>query len=179
MHLFVTEMCTCTHSLTKWCTAGYGIWDWCIMGFAQQVYCTTVQSRSIGTWHFTGHDDVIKWKHFPRYWPFVRGIHRWPVNSPHKWPVTRSFDVPLICASINGWVTNRDAGDLRRHRTHYDVIVMEYSGSDEDGSRYRQWCPASNIDVTLGPMRLNPLSPVLDSNEETGPIQGSGQGDPK
>ena len=22
------------------------------------------------------HDDVIKWKHFPRYWPFVRGIHR-------------------------------------------------------------------------------------------------------
>ena len=32
----------------------------------------------------SSHDDVIKWKHFPRYWPFVRGIHRWPVNSPHK-----------------------------------------------------------------------------------------------
>ena len=31
-----------------------------------------------------GHDDVIKWKHFPRYWPFVRGIHRSPVNSRHK-----------------------------------------------------------------------------------------------
>ena len=30
------------------------------------------------------HDDVIKWKHFPRHWPFVRGIHRSPVNSPHK-----------------------------------------------------------------------------------------------
>ena len=30
------------------------------------------------------HDDVIKWKHFPRYWPFVRGIHRSTVNSPHK-----------------------------------------------------------------------------------------------
>ena len=27
---------------------------------------------------------VIKWKHFPHYWPFVRGIHRSPVNSPHK-----------------------------------------------------------------------------------------------
>ena len=35
------------------------------------------------------HDDVIKWKHFPRYWPFVRGIHRSTVNSM---PVTRSFD---------------------------------------------------------------------------------------
>ena len=32
----------------------------------------------------SNHDDVIKWKHFPRYWPFVRGIHRSPVNSPHK-----------------------------------------------------------------------------------------------
>ena len=33
---------------------------------------------------FQLYDDVIKWKHFPRYWPFVRGIHRSPVNSPHK-----------------------------------------------------------------------------------------------
>ena len=30
------------------------------------------------------HDDLIKWKHFLCYWPFVRGIHRSPVNSPHK-----------------------------------------------------------------------------------------------
>ena len=29
----------------------------------------------------TSHDDVIKWKHFPRYWPFVRGIHRSPATS--------------------------------------------------------------------------------------------------
>ena len=38
------------------------------------------------------HDDVIKWKHFPRYWPFVREFtgHRW---IPAQSPVTRSFDV--------------------------------------------------------------------------------------
>ena len=30
----------------------------------------------------------------------------------------------LICAWINGWVNNREAGDLRRHRGHYDVTVM-------------------------------------------------------
>ena len=35
------------------------------------------------------HDDVFKWKHFPRYWPFVRGIHRIPAQRP----VTGSFDV--------------------------------------------------------------------------------------
>ena len=32
------------------------------------------------------HDDVIKWKHFLPYWPFVRRIHRFPVNSPHIIP---------------------------------------------------------------------------------------------
>ena len=70
------------------------------------------------------HDDVIKWKHFPHYWPFVRGIHRSPVNSPHKGQWRGALMFTLICARINGWVNNREAGDLRRHRAHYDVIVM-------------------------------------------------------
>ena len=39
------------------------------------------------------HDDDIKLKHFPRYSSFVREIHRWPVNSPQKGPVTWSFDM--------------------------------------------------------------------------------------
>ena len=70
------------------------------------------------------HDDVIKWKHFPRYWPFVRGIHQWPVNSPHKGLWRGALMFSLICAWINGWINNRGAGDLRRYCTHYDVIVM-------------------------------------------------------
>ena len=70
------------------------------------------------------HDDVIKWKHFPRNWPFVRGIHRSPVNSPHKGQWRGALIFPLICVWINGWVNNRKAGDLRRYCTHYDVIVM-------------------------------------------------------
>ena len=43
---------------------------------------------------------------------------------PAQRPVTRSFDVSLICAWIDAWVNNRESGDLRRHRAHYDVIVM-------------------------------------------------------
>ena len=43
------------------------------------------------------HDDVIKWKHFPRYWPFVRGIHRSPVYSPHKGQWRGTFMFSLIC----------------------------------------------------------------------------------
>ena len=70
------------------------------------------------------HDNVIKWKHFPRYWPFVQGIHRAPVNSPHKgqWRGTLMFS--LICPWMNDWVNNREADDLRRHLAHHDVIVM-------------------------------------------------------
>ena len=69
-------------------------------------------------------DDVIKWKHFPRNWPFVRGIHRSPVNSPHKGQWRGALMFTLICARINSWVNTREAGDLRRYRPHYDVIVM-------------------------------------------------------
>ena len=72
------------------------------------------------------HDDVIKWKHFPRNWSFVRGIHRSPVNSPHKGQWLGAFMFSLICVWINDSVNNRDAGDLRRYRAHYDVIVMSW-----------------------------------------------------
>ena len=69
------------------------------------------------------HTDVIKWRHYPRYWPFVRGIHRPPVDSPHKgrWPGALIFS--LISAWTNGRANNREAGDLRRHRAHYDITM--------------------------------------------------------
>ena len=60
-----------------------------------------------------GHDDVIKWKHFPSYWPFVQGIHRSPVNSPHngQWCGALMFSLPnrlFSCRSNTG-----DDSDLR------------------------------------------------------------------
>ena len=64
---------------------------------------------------------------FPRYWPFTGNS---PVTGefPAQRPVTRSLDVFfLICAWINGWVINGEAGDLRRRSAHYDVIVMYQS----------------------------------------------------
>ena len=76
------------------------------------------------TWVISSHDDVIKWKHFPRNWPFVRGIHRSPVNSPHKDQWRGALMFSLIRTRINGWVNNGEAGDLRRHRANYDVTVM-------------------------------------------------------
>ena len=56
------------------------------------------------------HYDVIKWKHVPRYWPSVRGIHRSPVNSPHKGQSRAALMLPLICAWINAWELEQSWG---------------------------------------------------------------------
>ena len=66
------------------------------------------------------YQDIIKWKHFPRYWPFVQGIHRPPVNPPHKGHWRGALMFSLIFAELN----TREAGDLRRYRAHCDFIVM-------------------------------------------------------
>ena len=56
---------------------------------------------------------------------------------PSQRPVTRSFDASFISAWIKGWVNNPEAGDLRRHRGHYDVIVM--TGQTETHWRSSHW----------------------------------------
>ena len=68
-------------------------------------------------------DDVITWKHFPRYWPFVN-------NSPvtGEFPLKAS-NAKLWCflwsvSWINVWVNNPEAGNLKHQCAHYDVIVM-------------------------------------------------------
>ena len=68
--------------------------------------------------------SVIKWKHFPRYWLFVGGIHRPPVDSPHRDQKCGALFFSLICAWTNGWGCIRYAGDLRHHSALCDVAVM-------------------------------------------------------
>ena len=71
---------------------------------------------------------VSWWRHqmevFPRHWSFVRGIHRSPVNSPHKGQWRGAVMFSLNCAWIKCWVNNLEAGDSKPHRAHCDVIVM-------------------------------------------------------
>ena len=54
-----------------------------------------------------------------------------PVNSPHKGQWRGALMFTLICARINDWVNTREAGDLRRHLDHYDVIVMNYKVNND------------------------------------------------
>ena len=62
------------------------------------------------------HDDVIKWNHFPRHWPFVRGFHRWSVNCPHK-----ASDAALWCFLICAWTNSWENNGMR---PHYDATLM-------------------------------------------------------
>ena len=81
-------------------------------------------NRQIHISEIMSHDDVIKCKHFPRYWPFLRGNDRSPVKAHQNGQWRGALVLSLICAWTNVWVNNRDAGDLRGHGTNYDVIVM-------------------------------------------------------
>ena len=69
-----------------------------------------------GNWN-SSHDDVIKWRHFPRYWPFVRGIHR----SPVMFDVF--FDLRLnkrLSKQWWGWWFETLSPPLWRHRNAHD-----------------------------------------------------------
>ena len=59
-------------------------------------------------------------------WPFLRGSHRSPMDSPHKGQWCRPLMYSLICALTNDWENTWDAGDLRRHTAHVHVTVMTY-----------------------------------------------------
>ena len=62
-------MCICPRNRSLLCMGDANVQSRYVVTFIQMVYY---------------HDDVFKWKYFPRYWPFVRGIQQWPVDSPHK-----------------------------------------------------------------------------------------------
>ena len=67
------------------------------------------------------HEDVIKWKHFPRYWPFVREIHQSPVNSLPKGEWREALVFSFICLNkrlnkqSRGWWFETPSRPLWRH----------------------------------------------------------------
>ena len=72
----------------------------------------------------TMHDDVIKMETVSALLALCAGNSPVTGEFPSQRPVTRTFYVFFDLCLINGWVNNREAGDLRRHRAHHDVTVM-------------------------------------------------------
>ena len=117
--LHCRKSCNCLNNAKQWGPRAYCLYILFTLNLKNQVTQLTTE--------MVDHDDVIKWQHFPRHWPFVRAIHRPPVNSPHKGQWRGALMFSLICARINGWVNNREVGDLRSNRVHYDDTVMDVS----------------------------------------------------
>ena len=72
-----------------------------------------------------------------------------PVNSPHKGQWRGALMFSLICVWVNGRETNREAGDLRRYRAHYEVIVMVSTTSG--------WC-ITGIDDIIFHIKLSMIT---------------------
>ena len=93
------------------------------------VFCVRCAFSTIASWSsVVVIIDASWWRHqmetFSALLAILRGIPRSPVNSPHKGQWRGALMFSLICAHIYGWVNNREAGDLRRFRAHYEVSVM-------------------------------------------------------
>ena len=99
------------------------------IGFVQPHCHDTETILQICVVVYTEHHSMSWWRHqmenFSASLVFGMVIHR--SRSPHKRQSCGAKMFSFICAWTNGWVSNRDASDLRRHRAHYDVTVMYFS----------------------------------------------------
>ena len=139
MHYFVTEIHVHI-SVTDWNIVGYlkhcGIMIWVykatVLATSPWVKALPGKSRSVTShgvcknspWRiYVSCQDIAWWRN--QMETFSALLALCAGEFPAQRPVTQSFEVSSIWARINnGWVNNRKAGDLRRHRAHYDVIVM-------------------------------------------------------
>ena len=95
------------------------------------------------------HDDVIKWKHFPRYWSFVWGIHRSPANSPHKglWHgalmFSLNFDLRLnkrLTKQSLGWWFETPLCPLWRHCNDHYRFCKSVNNKSRTECLQINWC---------------------------------------
>ena len=92
---------------------------WCFLSSLNLCMCVIGQNISFRfTWW------RLQMETFPALLAICAGNSPVSIEFLAQRPLTRSIDASFICASTNGWVNNGGAGDLKRRRTHYDVIVM-------------------------------------------------------
>ena len=86
------------------------------------------------------------------------GNSRWPVNSPHKSQWRGALVFSMISAWTNSWASNGYAGDLRRHRAHYNVIAIWMKINQWISLKLFLWAPINN-----GPTFVEVSQPLLES----------------
>ena len=101
------------------CTLDYSVWmSWF---HDANVFVTVVPEVAVNcsTMILRWSCGFVIWKLLPYYWPFVRGIHRWPVVSPQKEPVKWTFGVSFFPDRTKlSWNICLVGDDLRWHGAH-------------------------------------------------------------
>ena len=117
-----------------WVITPYGfVWMQLLFHVTNQILVQLISVSKLSPRYQTISTDVIKtwWRHqmetFSALLALCAGNSPVPVNSPHKGQWRGVLMFSLICVWIDGWVNNREADDLRRRRTHYNVTVMTLS----------------------------------------------------
>ena len=108
---------------------------------------------SLAIFNHVIHDDVIKWKHFPRYWPVVRGIHRSRDNFPHKGQWRGALVFSLICAlnkrlskQLWSWWFETPSRSLWRHCNVTSKTIRKLLMAKET---WKKTCPISESTLCL------------------------------
>ena len=131
----------------------------------------------------THQTQITWWRHqmetFSALLALCAGNSPVPVNSRHKGQWRGALMFSLICARINDWVNNREAGDLRRHRGHYDVSVMTWNNlimqfitvaSHECHGVWTQWYLDHLFNSFFRPSTKNISKPALPTPWEGNPL---------
>ena len=126
--------------------------------------------QPIRYWLTSLHDDVIKWKHLPRYWPFVRGIHRSTVTGefPAQMPAMRSFEVffdlrlnKRLSKQWRDWLFETQSRPLWRHcidPTSTMCNLLEYHNN-----HYKFWHTAAPYNTNYFLQNTQPHSRMVSS----------------
>ena len=120
----------------------------------QQLIGLHVSSSISSTWI---HDDVIKWKQFPRYWPFVRGIHRFPAQRPVARSSDVFFDLRLnkrLSKQSWGWWFETLSCPLWRHCNvikfiRYDISSVDHCWNPWFPPKFKRHCYSSECRISL------------------------------
>ena len=99
------------------CLVARGYFIWCALVLCHCKDAIIIMKSADSWWHH-------QMEAFSALLAICGGIHRTPVNSPHKDQWSGALMFSLISTWINCWVNNGKAGDLRRHCAHYDATVM-------------------------------------------------------
>ena len=94
------------------------------------------------------HVEIIKWKYFPRYWPFVRGIHRSPVDSLHKGQWRGALMFSLILAWTNSSTVEQNTVECRYNAVQYCKILHKWLQEQRH-----------NINQVMDPQKIAHTSP--------------------